>query len=62
MTELAVPLGRAGSVEDIASSVAFLCSEEATYITGQDIVLDGGITINDHFHVARMALLHDKDK
>ncbi len=37
-----VPLGRAGTGEDIAEMVAFLCSPKAEWITGQSIVVDGG--------------------
>ena len=37
-----VPLKRAGSPEDIASAVAFLCSADADYITGQALNVDGG--------------------
>ncbi len=40
-----VPLGRGGRAEEVASSVAFLVSEEASYITGQSIVIDGGNSI-----------------
>jgi NAD(P)-dependent dehydrogenase (short-subunit alcohol dehydrogenase family) len=40
-----VPLGRAGTPEDIASACAFLCSEEAGYITGQVIGVNGGMYI-----------------
>ena len=40
-----VPLGKFGSVEDVASLVAFLASDEASYITGQVIVLDGGLSL-----------------
>jgi NAD(P)-dependent dehydrogenase (short-subunit alcohol dehydrogenase family) len=39
-----VPLKRMGTPEDIAPVVAFLLSEEAAYITGQNIVVDGGYT------------------
>jgi NAD(P)-dependent dehydrogenase (short-subunit alcohol dehydrogenase family) len=39
----AVPIGRLGTVDDIAAAVSFLASEEATYINGQTIVVDGGI-------------------
>jgi NAD(P)-dependent dehydrogenase (short-subunit alcohol dehydrogenase family) len=39
-----VPLGRLGLADDIASAVLFLASTEANYITGQTIVVDGGIT------------------
>lgn len=38
------PLGRLGVVEDIAPVVRFLLSEDARFITGQEIVVDGGLT------------------
>jgi 3-oxoacyl-[acyl-carrier protein] reductase len=38
------PLGRLGTPQDVLSVVAFLCSAEASFITGQSIVVDGGIT------------------
>jgi NAD(P)-dependent dehydrogenase (short-subunit alcohol dehydrogenase family) len=38
------PMGRYGRVEEIAATIAFLCSEGAGYITGQNIRVDGGIT------------------
>ena len=40
---LAVPLVRAGQARDIANGVLFLCSEAASYITGQELVIDGGM-------------------
>ena len=40
-----IPLSRLGSVEDVANAVAFLCSEKASYITGQVISVNGGIVI-----------------
>ena len=40
-----IPLSRLGSVEDVANTVAFLCSEKASYITGQVISVNGGIVI-----------------
>jgi NAD(P)-dependent dehydrogenase (short-subunit alcohol dehydrogenase family) len=39
-----IPLGRFGSVSEISSAVAFLASPEASYITGQVLYVDGGIT------------------
>ena len=38
-----VPLGRLGTGDDVAGMVAFLCSEDANYITGQVIGVDGGL-------------------
>ncbi|AEV88544.1 3-ketoacyl-ACP reductase [Actinoplanes sp. SE50] len=39
------PLKRLGAPEDVAGTVAFLCSNDASWITGQTIVLDGGVTL-----------------
>lgn len=39
-----IPMGRYGSVDEIAKTVRFLVSEDAGYITGQNIRIDGGIT------------------
>ena len=39
-----IPVGRLGTPEEIAASIAFLCSEGASYITGQVITVDGGMT------------------
>tara|TARA_B100000214_G_C23898552_1_gene595340 strand:- start:204 stop:950 length:747 start_codon:yes stop_codon:yes gene_type:complete len=41
-----IPIGRIGSANDIANTVIFLASEEAGYITGQTITVDGGRVIN----------------
>ena len=40
-----VPLGRAGTPEDVAHAVAFLASDQAAYITGQVLSVDGGMAI-----------------
>jgi 3-oxoacyl-[acyl-carrier protein] reductase len=40
-----IPLGRLGSSDDVAAAVCFLASEEAGYITGQVLVIDGGMTM-----------------
>ncbi|MED6120947.1 hypothetical protein PIB30_025573 [Stylosanthes scabra] len=40
------PLGRIGEVEEVSSIVAFLCMPGASYITGQTICVDGGLTVN----------------
>ena len=39
-----VPLKRYGTSEEVAATIAFLCSEGAAYITGQNIKVDGGVT------------------
>ena len=40
-----VPLGRFADVDEVAGLVSFLCSDDAGYITGQAIVLDGGLSL-----------------
>ena len=37
-----IPVGRVGTGDDIAAACAFLCSEEASYVTGQIIGVNGG--------------------
>jgi NAD(P)-dependent dehydrogenase (short-subunit alcohol dehydrogenase family) len=39
-----IPLGRIGRSEDVALAAVFLASDEASYITGQDLLVDGGLT------------------
>jgi NAD(P)-dependent dehydrogenase (short-subunit alcohol dehydrogenase family) len=39
------PLRRTGRPEDIAAAIAFLCSEDASFITGQALAVDGGLTV-----------------
>ena len=39
------PLGRLGVPEDVAGAVAFLCGPDAAWITGQTLVIDGGVTL-----------------
>jgi NAD(P)-dependent dehydrogenase (short-subunit alcohol dehydrogenase family) len=40
----ACPLGRRGAPEDIANVIAFLTSREASYMTGSDVLVDGGMS------------------
>jgi 3-oxoacyl-[acyl-carrier protein] reductase len=37
-------MGRLGTVEDIASAILYLASDEAKFTTGSEIVVDGGLT------------------
>lgn len=43
--EKKVPMGRMGSPNDIAPSIVFLLSDDSKYITGQNIIIDGGLSI-----------------
>jgi NAD(P)-dependent dehydrogenase (short-subunit alcohol dehydrogenase family) len=44
--EQRIPLGRIGTSEEIADVVVFVASDAARYITGQELLVDGGMTIN----------------
>ena len=44
-----IPMGRAGTPEEMASAAAFLASDEAAYITGQTLFIDGGLTLYPGF-------------
>lgn len=41
-----IPLGRPGTVDDMANSIEFLLSEKSGYITGQTLIVDGGMTVS----------------
>jgi NAD(P)-dependent dehydrogenase (short-subunit alcohol dehydrogenase family) len=40
-----VPMGRIAQAEEVAQAVVFFCSDAASYITGQPLAIDGGITV-----------------
>ncbi|EOC0147066.1 SDR family oxidoreductase, partial [Cronobacter sakazakii] len=42
-----IPLQRAGEPEDIADAIAFLASDDARYITGANLPVDGGLTASN---------------
>ena len=45
MSSNAQPVARSGMPDDIANAVAFLCSEEASFMTGASLIVDGGLTV-----------------
>jgi glucose 1-dehydrogenase len=47
-----IPMRRAGDSEEMAAAVAFLCSDESRYITGQTLFIDGGLTLYPSFETA----------
>jgi NAD(P)-dependent dehydrogenase (short-subunit alcohol dehydrogenase family) len=44
MSATAVPMGVSGQAADIANGVLFLASDESSYMTGSELVIDGGIS------------------
>ena len=48
-----IPLGHIASPEEVAGAAVFLASDSARYVTGQEIVVDGGLTINGSVGHAR---------
>jgi len=55
-----IPLGRVGTVQDIANVVAFLCSDMASFITGQNIIVDGGLSLQLQESLLRKLFLDAK--
>ncbi len=52
IVESYIPMGRAGTSDEMAAAVAFLASDEAAYITGQTLFIDGGLTLYGDFREA----------
>jgi glucose 1-dehydrogenase len=52
VVESHIPMSRAGTSEEMAAAVAFLASDEAAYITGQTLFIDGGLTLYADFREA----------
>jgi glucose 1-dehydrogenase len=52
IVESYIPMGRAGTPDEMAAAVAFLSSDEAAYITGQTLFIDGGLTLYADFREA----------
>ena len=48
-----IPLHRMGTSEDIADVIEFLCSDKSSYITGQEIIVDGGLSLVGQASLAR---------
>ena len=45
-----IPLGKVGEAEQIAKAITFLASDEASYVTGQTLFIDGGLTLYPDFY------------
>lgn len=59
---LATPLGRMGTPEDVADVVEFLCSRQAGFVTGQEIVVDGGLSLLGQAALARRWAQRDEPR
>jgi NAD(P)-dependent dehydrogenase (short-subunit alcohol dehydrogenase family) len=55
------PLGRVGEPEDIANAAMFLASDEAAWITGTVLTVDGGL-LAGNYHMTRELLTEAKDE
>lgn len=48
-----IPMRRMGTAEDVANVIEFLCSSKAAYVTGQELVVDGGLSVVGNPSIAR---------
>lgn len=55
--EKVIPLGRMGRSEDVAGAVDFLCGPHASFVTGQEIIVDGGVSLVMQESLARRIAL-----
>jgi NAD(P)-dependent dehydrogenase (short-subunit alcohol dehydrogenase family) len=46
MMNMKVPMGRIGEPEEVAAAAIWLCSDEASYITGHALPVDGGLVVD----------------
>jgi NAD(P)-dependent dehydrogenase (short-subunit alcohol dehydrogenase family) len=51
--KLVIPLGRMGNAVDSANVIAFLCSPQSSFVTGQKITVDGGVSLLSQESLAR---------
>jgi NAD(P)-dependent dehydrogenase (short-subunit alcohol dehydrogenase family) len=51
--ERRIPLGHIGTAEEVADVIVFLASDAARYVTGQELVVDGGLSVNGSVGHAR---------
>jgi NAD(P)-dependent dehydrogenase (short-subunit alcohol dehydrogenase family) len=55
-----IPLGRMGTTDDVANVISFLCGPQASFLTGQTIVVDGGLSLLWPESLARRLALGDE--
>lgn len=53
-----IPLGFTGLPEDVANTALFLCSPAGRWITGNNIVIDGGMTLTNSFALGQGQSMH----